>query len=189
MSIIVLWRCFNRRWVRSGGVRQKVLFRASLNCTFSFVGILAEAINKTHSGMLYRLEISTFYFYETLLFQIFVLWRFIKTCTFPCIITFTVNSHADNHFYKYIYLFILFIKIHAKVFYIQIWFKCETPLLFFQIKTMVYKKKPLYRKNQFFFCRLCKNYSITRWTHIESHAICNLGRWNNRGNNTNKKDQ
>ena len=47
-------------------------------------------------------------------------------------ITFTVNSHVDNHFYKYIYLFeilysiksVLFIKIHVtvltKVFYIQI---------------------------------------------------------------------
>ena len=39
---------------------------------------LAEAINMTHSGM-YRLDISTFYFYEPLLFQIFVPWKFIKT--------------------------------------------------------------------------------------------------------------
>ena len=30
-------------------------------------GILAEAINMTHSGMLYRLDISTFYFYEIFL--------------------------------------------------------------------------------------------------------------------------
>ena len=42
-------------------------------------------------------------------------------------ITFTVNSHADNHFYKYIYLFQMlysikcfFIKIQVKVLYIQI---------------------------------------------------------------------
>ena len=69
--------------------------------------------------------------------------------------TFTVNSHADNHFYKYIYLFqILYslksdflIKIYAKiltkVFYIQIWFKCETPLLYFLIRAIVYRKKTL----------------------------------------------
>ena len=47
-------------------------------------------------------------------------------------ITFTVNSHTDNHFYKYIFLFqicfsmklVFFVKIHVKVltkvFYIQI---------------------------------------------------------------------
>ena len=38
-----------------------------------------------------------------------------------------------------------FIKIHVKVktkdFYIQIWFKYETPLLFFLIRSMVYVKK------------------------------------------------
>ena len=32
--------------------------------------------------MLYRLDISTIYFYEPLLFQIFVLWKFIKTWAF-----------------------------------------------------------------------------------------------------------
>ena len=41
--------------------------------------ILAKAVSMTHSGMLYRLDISTFSFYETLLFQIFVPWKFIKT--------------------------------------------------------------------------------------------------------------
>ena len=63
----------------------------------------------------------------------------------------TVNSHADDHFYKYIYLFQILlslkisffikidVKVLSKVFYIQIWFKCETPLLFFLIKTMIYK--------------------------------------------------
>ena len=42
-------------------------------------------------------------------------------------ITFTANSQADNHFYKYIYLFQIlysmksfFIKTHVKVFYIQV---------------------------------------------------------------------
>ena len=71
-------------------------------------------------------------------------------------ITFTANSHADNHFYKYIYLCqILYsmkflIKIHVKVltkvFYIHIWFKYETPLLFFSNKDHGLHKKILYRK-------------------------------------------
>ena len=42
-------------------------------------GILVEAISMTHSGMLYRLDISTFYFYEPLPFQIFLTWKSIKT--------------------------------------------------------------------------------------------------------------
>ena len=40
--------------------------------------ILAEAISMTHSDMLYWLDISTFYLYEPLLFQIFDPWKFIK---------------------------------------------------------------------------------------------------------------
>ena len=62
-------------------------------------------------------------------------------------ITFTANSQADNHFYKYMYLFQIlysmksfFIKTHVKVFYIQAWFRCEIPPLFFLIKGMVYRK-------------------------------------------------
>ena len=72
-------------------------------------------------------------------------------------VTFTVNSHADNHFYKYVFVsnivqfeFSFFIKIHVqvltKVFYIQIWIKCETPLAFFLIRTIVYRKKLLLKK-------------------------------------------
>ena len=43
-----------------------------------------------------------------------------------------------------------FIKVHVKVFYIQVRFKCEIPPLLSTEKT-------LYRKNYIFFCRLCKN--------------------------------
>ena len=42
-------------------------------------GIKVEAISMTHSAMLRRLDISTFCFYEPLLFQISILWKFIKT--------------------------------------------------------------------------------------------------------------
>ena len=37
--------------------------------------ILAEATSMRHSDMLYRLDISTFSFYEPLLFQIFISWK------------------------------------------------------------------------------------------------------------------
>ena len=77
-------------------------------------------------------------------------------------ITFTVNSDADNLFYKYIYLFqilysvksVFVMKIHVKVltkvFYIQIRFKYERLLSFFLIRTIVYKKKLFIEKNSFF---------------------------------------
>ena len=42
-------------------------------------GILAEAIRMTYSEILYRMDISTFYIYGPVLFQIFVRWKFIKT--------------------------------------------------------------------------------------------------------------
>ena len=38
---------------------------------------------------------------------------------------------------------VFFIEIH--IFYNQILFKCEAPLLFFQIKTMIYRKKTLWK--------------------------------------------
>ena len=40
----------------------------------------------TRSGMLYRLDISKFYSYELLIFQIFVPWKFVKPQAFPCLL-------------------------------------------------------------------------------------------------------
>ena len=69
------------------------------------------------------------------------------------------------------------IKIQVKVFYIQIWFKCETPLLFFSNKTMVYRKKDL-------------DYVKIIELHVYTHDFtCNLSRWNNGCNDIYKKDQ
>ena len=45
----------------------------SAEIVYFFSWDLAEAISMTHSDMFYSLDISTFYFYELLLFQIFVL--------------------------------------------------------------------------------------------------------------------
>ena len=72
-------------------------------------------------------------------------------------IAFTVKSHPDKNFYKYIYLFQIlwfFIETHVKVSYIQIWFKCKTSLWFFSNKNHdLHKRNSLQKK--FFFCRLC----------------------------------
>ena len=103
LLIFVLWRCLNLWWMRGGGVEQKALFRTSWNLIFSSKDLSRS--NK-HDTILYWLNISTFYFYEPLPFQIFLSWKFKKNLGFPLsTITFTVGSHVDNHFYKYICLF------------------------------------------------------------------------------------
>ena len=97
-------------------------------------------------------------------------------------ITFRINSHAGNHFYKHIcrnvyrieniliefcfkyytvwnqFLLLKYLLSWTKVFYIQIWFKCKIPILFFLTHV-------------FFCCRLCKNYWITYCTHMTSYVI------------------
>ena len=137
LLIFVLWHCFTCRWVRGCGLGQKVLFRASWNIIFFQPGFKR---NKDDS---FRLVVSTGYFYILFLWAIvvsdFLPLEIHKHLVLPLSsITFTANSQADNHFYKYIYLFqyytvwnLFFIKIHAKVFGIQVWFKCEIPSLFF----------------------------------------------------------
>ena len=82
-----------------------------------------------HFGLLHRLNISTFHFYEPALFQIFFSLELYKHLVLLLSsIIFRANSQADNHFYEYIYLFqtlyniesVFFIKIHVKVFCIQV---------------------------------------------------------------------
>ena len=68
-------------------------------------GVLAEEINMTHSDMLYRLDISTFYFYELFAVSDFRPLEIYKKLGLSLsTTTFAVNNHADNHFYKYIFL-------------------------------------------------------------------------------------
>ena len=55
---------------------------------------------------MYRLDICTLYFYEPLLFQIFVSWD-LKKCRLSLVYyhfyhAFTVKIHADNNFNKYV---------------------------------------------------------------------------------------
>ena len=68
-------------------------------------------------------------------------------------------------------IFHIHFQIPYSIFYIQIWFKCETPLLFCLIRTIVYRKILFIEKNSFFCWRLCKNYWITYCTHMTSLVI------------------
>ena len=100
LLIFDIWRCFNCRWVRGGGVCQKVLFRASWNRTFFQPWFQQKQyVSMKHFELLYRLDISTFYFTAIAVSA----WKFIK-CLSLSTISLTVNSHVDNHFCKCTYL-------------------------------------------------------------------------------------
>ena len=87
-------------------------------------------------------DVSTGYFYISFLWVIAItdfrpLEIYKNLDLIPSTITFTVGSQADNHFYKYncfkyytVWNY-FFIKIHIRVFYFQIWIKCETQQPFF----------------------------------------------------------
>ena len=76
LLFFVLWWFFNHWWVRGVGVGQKSYLRPAEIPSFSSRDFRRS--NK-HSEMLFRLDISTFYFYEPLFFQISVSHKFIKT--------------------------------------------------------------------------------------------------------------
>ena len=61
------------------------------------------------------------------------------------------------------------VKIYVQGFYIQIWFKCEAQLLFFQIKTTAREKKHFIEK-------IWKLFNYIFYTH---DVTCKLSWWNN----------
>ena len=71
-----------------------------------------------------------------------------------------------------------FIKIHVKVltkvFYIQIWFICETQLFFFSNKNHGVQNKPLYRKRGFFavdYVKIIELHIVNTWRHMQSEQM------------------
>ena len=62
--------------------------------------------------------------------------------------------------------------MHAKVFYIQVWFKCETLLLFFLIEAMA-TEKTLYRRKQVLsanYVKINELYVVHTWRHMQSES-------------------
>ena len=79
-------------------------------------------------------------------------------------IAFTTNSQADNHFYKYIFLFLLFQILNSN---------CLQKKL--KMVYMVYFKwfteKALYKKNSFFsvnYVKISELHVVHTWSHMQS---------------------
>ena len=144
LLIFVLWRCFTCCWVKDCGLGQKVLFRASWNLIFFQMGLNWH--NKYDSSWL---AVSTGYFYISFLWAIvlsdFPPLEIHKHLVLPLSgITFTAKSQANNHFYKYISLFLLFQVLNSNGLQKKL-----------KMAYMVYfkwsKDKTLYRKKRDFF--------------------------------------
>ena len=127
----------------------------------------------TKWGSLVNLTIMAGYFYVLLLWAIavsdFGSLEIFKNWGLPLFtIIFTVKSHADNHFHKYIYLLQVLYSMKY-IFYIQIWFKCETPLWFFCNKNMVSRKIFCTEKNVFFAddVKIIELHVAHTWPHMQ----------------------
>ena len=101
------------------------------------------------------LVVSTGYFYILFLWAIvvsdFLPLEIHKHLVLPLSsITFTANSQADNHFYKYIYLFLLFQVLYSNGLQKKVNAVC---MVHFKLSS----GKTFYKKKNIFFCRLCKN--------------------------------
>ena len=157
-------RGFNRRLVRGCGLGQKVLFRASWNRIF-FHQDLSRS-NK-HDRFWHFVLTGYFYILWAIAVSDFLPLKVYKNLGLPLSsINFMFNSHADNHFYKYIYLFqilysmksvfLLKYKLRSVIFKFDLSVKHHP---YFLIKAMIHIKNSL-QKKIFFFCWLCKNIEL-----------------------------
>ena len=117
--------------------------------------------------------VSTRYFYVLFLWAIsvsdFIPLEIYKDVGFSLsTITLTVNSHADKHFYKYIYLFQIYSM--KSVFLLKYSFKFFTAHIFYS------------------FSVDCKTYWLNYMLYTHD-VICSLRRWSNRGKDIYKKDK
>ena len=125
-------------------------------------------------------DVSTRYFY-VLFFSAIAITDFhplqiYENKAVPCLLSLlqsTTTQISINIFVSNIiqYEISLFIKICVMVFYVQIWFKCETSLLFFLIRTMVYRKKLVLDKNIYFFInygKIIELHVLHTWCHMKN---------------------
>ena len=171
-SILVLWLCVKNQLGRGrkhcfvdfcsltvlessvdvgAGVGQKSYFGTAEIASFS-----SQDFRWSNRHNTFWHVVSTGYFYVLFLWIIAVSnfrpLEIYENLSLPLsTITFAVNSHADNHFCKHIYLLqILFstksvflLKYMLRfwlTFFILKFHLCETPFLFFLMKTIVYRK-------------------------------------------------
>ena len=155
LLIFAIWRCLNHRWMRGGGVRQKY------DCTTGYFYVL----------FLWTIDVSDFRpleIYKNLDLSL-------------SLITFTIKTHADNHFYKYIYLFQIlysvksafFIKIHVRFCRRFFIFKFDLNVkyrsYFFLQEQSSIEKNSLKKKISFFavdYVKIIELHIVHTWRHM-----------------------
>ena len=116
LSIFVLWRCFNRRWVRGCRWGRKSYLGPAEFSSFSSQDLSWR--NKLWFILACCIEwIFQYILFLWAIFLDFLPSKIYKHFVLPLpSITFTTNSQADNHFYKHIYLFQILYSMRS-VFY------------------------------------------------------------------------
>ena len=102
--------------MRRGGVGEKVYLGLAEIASFS-----SRGFSRSNKHDTFWHAVSTGYFYVLFLWTIAVSYfrplEIYKNLGLPfSSITFTVNSHPDNHFYKYIYLFQILYSVKSGFF-------------------------------------------------------------------------
>ena len=101
LLVFVLWQCFNRRWVMDSGCCRKSYIGPAEIASFS-----KRDFSRSNKYGTFWHAVPTGYFYVLFLWDIaitdFCPLEINKNLSLPLsTITFTVNSHANNYFYKY----------------------------------------------------------------------------------------
>ena len=158
--------------MRGCGLGQKVLFRASWNRIF-----FQPEFSRHNKHDSFWLVVSTGYFYILFLWAIdgldFLPLEIHKHLVLVSLlqptskhITISINILICFKYYTVWNQF--FIKIHVKVFYIQVWFKCEIPPLFFSNKRHGLQKKTLYRFFSVDYVKINELHVVHTWRHMQS---------------------
>ena len=150
LLILVICCSFTCRWARGCGLGRKSNLGPAEISSFSSRDL---SWRNKHDSL--WLVVSTGYFYIPFLWTIVVsdfsaleIYNYLVLPLFS--ITFTANSQADNHFYKYIYLFLLFQVLYSNGLEKKVNAVC---MVHFKLSS----GKTFYKKKYIFFCRLCKN--------------------------------
>ena len=135
-SIVLLnfftWRYLNRRWMRGCEVGQKSFLGPAEIASFS-----CREFSRSNKDDTFWDVVSTGYFYVLFSWTIAVsgfrpLEIYQNLGLSLSSVTFTVNSRADYHFYKYIYLFQILYSMKSVFFLLKCWLRFWPKFIIFR---------------------------------------------------------
>ena len=169
LLIFVLWGCFACRWERGCRLGQKVLFRSAVISSFS-----SRDLSRRNKRDWFWIVVSTGYFYILFLWAIVVSdfppFKIHKHLVLPLSsITFTVNSQADNYFYKYKFICFSCFKYYTVIMVYRKNWKWSAWYI-----SNGLQKKLFIEKNRFFsvdYVKINELHVVHIWRHMQSEYM------------------